>query len=357
MVTDIFKEIGGAIEGFTKPTPGQRESEEAKKEAEARLQCEARGGTWDPVRKVCILPEKKPEPTPEPTPKPKEEEVITPPKVPVPPGQIEVSTTHGPKGGTMLSIGDQTYLANLSPEEIQQVAAGQARKYGIPENAAPVGTAKLRAELQAQGQQLAADVGKFGPLGIDPTGLDVKEAVTTGIVGAIPRALGLAASGAAAGAAIGAVGGPAAPITVTSGAVIGAVGGFVSGLASSMIGNFKSQRTDTTTAQQRVLDEGKQTMKDWATLAKNDPTNRAFYLAQYNKQSALIDQAFRQMKLDTSRDVAKFETALPNLAEFNSFYSPGGERDTLNDEMLIALTAPLPEGYDLFELAERRKDE
>ncbi|KKL94853.1 hypothetical protein LCGC14_1860580, partial [marine sediment metagenome] len=52
-----------------------------------------------------------------------------------------------------------------------------------------------------------------------------------------------------------------------------------------------------------------------------------------------------------------FETALPNLAEFETFYSTGGERDSLNNEMRNALIAPVPEGYDLFELTVRRKDE
>jgi len=121
-----------------------------------------------------------------------------------------------------------------------------------------------------------------------------------------------------------------------------------------MISNFKSQRRDTTTAQQRVLDEGKQNLNDWSTLAKNDPANRAYYLAQYNKQSAQINQAYRQMKLDTSRDVTKFETALPNLAEFEAFYSQGGERDALDNEMKNSLLAQAPEGYDMMELSYRR---
>ncbi|KKK79005.1 hypothetical protein LCGC14_2837830, partial [marine sediment metagenome] len=60
---------------------------------------------------------------------------------------------------------------------------------------------------------------------------------------------------------------------------------------------------------------------DWVTLARADPSKRMEYLAKFNMQLALINQSFRQMKLDTSRDVAKFETALPNLAEFNTFYS------------------------------------
>jgi len=208
-----------------------------------------------------------------------------------------------------------------------------------------------QAEIQAQ--QLAGQVGQFQQLGVEPTGLDVGQAATQGIVGAIPRALSLAATGAAAGA----LGGSAfAGVGAVPGAIIGAVGGFVSGITSSMISNFKSQRTDTTNAQKRVLVEGKQNLNDWATLAAADPANRALYIKNFNQQLALIDQAYRQMKLDTSRDVAKFETALPELAEFEAFYMAQGERDYLVAKMYRSLGVMQdPDySYQLQELANRR---
>ena len=209
-----------------------------------------------------------------------------------------------------------------------------------------------QAELQAQ--QLARQVGQFQQLGVEPTGLDVGQAATQGIVRAIPKALGFAATGAAAGA----LGGTAVlpGVGTAGGAVIGAVAGFVSGLASSMISNFKSQRTDTTNAQKRVLDEGKQNLNDWATLAAADPANRALYIKNFNQQLALIDQAYRQMKLDTSRDVAKFETALPDLAEFEAFYMAQGERDYLVAKMHQSLGVMQdPDfSYQMQELATRR---
>ena len=142
-------------------------------------------------------------------------------------------------------------------------------------------------QAQMEAQQLAGQVGQFQQLGVEPTGLDVGQAATQGIVGAIPRALSFAATGAAAGA----LGGSAfAGVGAVPGAIIGAVGGFVSGITSSMISNFKSQRTDTTKAQKRVLDEGKQNLNDWATLAAADPANRALYIKNFNQQLALIDK-------------------------------------------------------------------
>ncbi|MCK5613221.1 hypothetical protein KAR91_65720 [Candidatus Pacearchaeota archaeon] len=311
-----------------------------------KQQCKIDGGVWDEATQTCLLT-KKVEPVVEPPPKVDATgtEVFTDPATGRPTG---ITT---PGGDSFLGI---TNLDDLARIKAQQEGK-QARIEGL---GAPVGTAQTTSDVlfrqQQQAQQLAQGVGQFNPLAIDPTGLDVAEGFTAGVIGAIPNALKLGATG----AGVGLVGGGvvAGPIGAGAGAAIGAVAGFVGGLASSMIGNFKAQRSDTTTAQQRILDEGKQTMKDWATLAKTDPANKMFYLAEFNKQSAQIDQAYRQMKLDTSRDLAKFETALPNLAEFESFYSSGGERDTLDIEMRNSLLTPVSPEYEALELSFRRRE-
>ena len=324
-----------------KPIPAQSQTPAQK--------CRARGGIWHSDRGVCVMPKDED----------KEEEKQSSGGGSFSEKSLGKVTPTTPeitldKEGNQVGITlpDGRFFGGLSQDDVQQIAAAQLEKTTLPAGTTQVGTAQRAADVQAQGQQLAGQVGQGAELGVSPTGLDVGEAAIAGVVGAIPRALGLAATGAAVGAAGGTAIAPG--VGTAAGAAIGAAAGFVSGLASSMIGNFKSQRTDTTTAQQRVLDEGKQTLKDWATLAKNDPANRASYLAEYNKQSSQINQAYRQMKLDTSRDFAKFETALPNLAEFESYYSAGGERDILDIEMRNALLTPVPEGYDLYELDYRR---
>lgn len=214
---------------------------------------------------------------------------------------------------------------------------------------------EARRRLQASGKLLAGQVGQFQQPTITPSSLDKGEALTTGVINSIPSALRLGAQAGIGAAALGAVAtAPIGGIGAVPAAIIGGTVGFVAGIVSGMLSSFKAQRTDTTTAQQRVLDEGKQTLQDWVTLASSDPVNKAKYLAQYNNQLSLIDQAYRQMKLDTSRDVAKFETALPNLAEFVTFYSTGGERDALDVEMRNALLTVSPLEYQLLELANRR---
>ena len=256
---------------------------------------------------------------------------------------------------------DGTTNLDLSPEDVNAILnnfnqiPSEVQKQGTQQ----IGTQQAQFEQQQQAQQLAGQVGDFGQLGISPTGLDKGEAAIAGITSGIPRTLGILGAAAVGGGFIGAKAGGAAGTAVAPGigTAIGATVGLVAGISASIITNFKSQRRDTTTAQQRVLDEGKQNLNDWATLAASDPANRATYVKNFNQQLALIDQAYRQMKLDTSRDVAKFETALPNLAEFETFYSTQGERDFLSARMFEALNVPQdPEFlYRMADLAERRK--
>lgn len=298
--------------------------------------CEDRGGVWDEATQTCSL-DKKPEP---PRVDPSTPETIRDVKT------GEVSGVTLPNGRTFLG---------LNADQVEQIALAREEKLRQPKGTVAGGTAQEQATKQFEGQQLAGQVGEFEQLGVSPTGLDLQEAAIEGVISGIPNSLKVIGAAIATGGVIGAaVGGPAAPVTATAGAVIGGVIASVGAISGSIISSFKGQRRDTTTAQQRVLDEGKQTMNDWVTLAKNDPGKRAFYLGQYNNVASQIDQAYRQMKLDTSQDVAKFETALPNLAEFEAFYSIGGERDALDREMTNSLTAISPEGLDMVELSQRR---
>ncbi len=302
--------------------------------SQAQIDCEGKGGTWNPETKTCTLPTA---PPPEPTPEP--------PITKLTPQERSDAITRGE-----IITTDRFGNEEILTEEARQKGLAEFGGIGAKE------ALERRQQQLAEGQRLGEEVGQFEQIGITPTGLDVGEAVTTGLVSAIPRAITLAGGAAVAGATAGLVTGGTASIPLAVGA---AAITFVGSLTSSMISNFKSQRSDTTTAQQRTLDEGKQTLQDWSTLAAADPTNRASYLGEYNKQAALIDQAYRQMKLDTSRDLAKFETAIPNLAEFESFYSEGGERDALDADIRLALIGEIPPEvveFRMIELANRRRD-
>jgi len=325
----------------------------------AKAKCLGEGGRWDEKNKVCIFPEDElglPRfPRKDFFTQSFPEEDKGPSKAP---GTLEGFTDVETGRTTGLTLPDGRTFLGLSRDEVAQIS-GAFQKRGLPEGLPRVGTAQEQVNRGFEAEQLRGQVGQFGQLPVSPTRLDFGEATTVGIINSIPRALSFAATGALAGGVVGGTAGAAAaPITgglsIPAGAALGAVGGFIDGLTSSMISNLKSQRSDTTTAQQRVLDEGKQTMKDWATLAEADPANKAFYLAQYNKVASQIDQSYRQMKLDTNRDVCKFESAIPNLAEFEAFYAPGGDIDTLDQEMRNALLSPVSPEYKMLELAQRR---
>ena len=330
-----------------------------------KKECKANGGTWDEGSQKCILPieqqsknfdinnpniTNQPETITE-TPGEQPKAKITTPEI------IKDSETGRISG---IKLPDGKTFFGISPQEAKDILANYQKTRTAPEGTLPAGTQQAQLEQQLKAQELSGQIGQFGELGVNPTGLDFEEATVAGIRGAIPRALSLAATG----AGIGIIGGgglgtailPGAGTAagVAAGAAIGAIGGFVSGISSSMLSNLRSQRTDTTTAQQRVLDEGKQNLNDWATLAGTDPANRAVYVKNFNQQLALINQAYRQMKLDTSRDVAKFETALPNLAEFETFYSTQGERDFLVQDMQNSLLQPGNTDYKMIELAQRK---
>jgi len=209
-------------------------------------------------------------------------------------------------------------------------------------------------QTQQQSQLYGSQIGQYNELGVEPTGFDYERGIISGLRDAIPRAISFAGAGAV-GGGIGvgaATGGVGAPV----GAIIGGVAGFTAGIVSSLFSDFKSQRTENINDQKRTLDEGKPVLNDWITLAASSPTDRGVAISQFNKQLARIDQAYRQMKLDTSRDTLKFESAIPDLAEFEEFYSFGGERDALIAEMKIALGVQNdPEYiYRMAELAHRK---
>ena len=313
--------------------------------ASQRASCKANGGYWDEQSNTCILAEQKPKIEPSKPTADLKTGTITP--AGQTPASNFITKSNEPRtyqGGTLTAAEFDEFKNKTIDVNNLQTSNNPNVQEAI--NQTPAGQQAIQA------QQLGSQVGQFGELGVNPTGLNYGEAATAGLVGAIPRALQYGATA----AAIGAAGGSVVPgVGNAAGAGIGFIAGFVGGITSSIISNFKSQRSDTTTAQQRVLDEGKQNLNDWATLVAADPSNAQQYVAEYNKQLALIDKAYRQMKLDTSRDLAKFETALPNLAEFEAFYSAAGERDFINFKMRQALGSPQNIDYSMIELANRRK--
>jgi len=323
------------------PTPFQLLKGEAAKSdiSEAQIDCVKKGGRWDKATQTCVLPQAK-TPIVDTAPKPLSQEEV-----------IAISKQN--EGKAVDQFGNVTEITRETQEEGKdEIERIQSQETGVGAKAA-----LAQQQAQQEGQLLAGQVGQIEPsTGIEATDLSEKEALIVGIRNSIPRALGLAvAAGSAAAVGGAAATAPLGGVGAIPAAAIGAAAGFTTGIASGLIGSMKSQRTDNTNAQQRVLDEGKQTLKDWSTMAKTDPSNRELYLTQFNRQLQIIQDAHVQMLTDTKADVAKYESAIPNLAEFNSFYSVGGERDALIRDMQISLQTPSSSDYEMLTLSERYK--
>lgn len=365
---------------------------------DSQAKCAARGGRWDPVNKRCNIPEGEtsqgtlPE-TPITTPREqaarkKEQAAVEVTEQrrtsksqaaaaeaaldqPISSTKIDTqksSVTQG-EGRTVQNgvpgvIENGVFFADQQNQQKGQVIfdeQGNATGFVRPDGTALTGLNPNEVSGLLQGGETATDVqqqpnlagqvGEFGQLGISPTGFAgdaLLGAAAQGIIPGLIRGVGAGIGVGLLGAKVGAVGGP------TGALVVGALG-FASGISSSILSEMKGQRTDNTNAQQRVLDEGKQVLSDWITFAEANPSQKEFALKGFNQQLSLIQQAHRQMKLDTQRDLLKFESAVPNLAEFTAFYSPSGERDVYSDEMRIAMSQPSPIDTRMLDLFNRRK--
>ena len=202
--------------------------------------------------------------------------------------------------------------------------------------------------FQQETRELTGQIGQFERLPVEPTGYEVGEALLKGGVEGIPRAIstiaGLnilsGATGAAGGQSAGAKGLGGIPKVSPFLAAATALG-FV---ADSLTSDFKDQRRDMAERPRVVLQDGKTALGVWVTEVASDPANRVSHLAEFNKQLALIDQAYRQVKLDTAKDPLLFDRNADLLADFGSFYDPGSERDQVLAQMQAALaTDPDPD--------------
>ncbi len=364
-----------------------RKVQEAAIEAGDRADCLAKGGKWDPQTKTCVLPGQEFNINIE---KALQAEPLTPPQETTqeeikgefdtikggfvteegqvfptdnpnfrPSRQTDQNITFNQDGTVTLSSPDGEAVT-LTQEEYDTFRGGGGNVTAAVQQARSLPNVE-----QFQAQQLAGQVGQFQDLSVSPTGFDFGEAGIVGLAEGIPSSIGWIGStlagagglgfalggigrGAAAGATRGAIAGPKGAI------ILGVAGAAISVLASltqSAMNNLEQQRRDMTASQIRVLTEGKQVLNQFATQAAADPANRIFYLSQFNRQLALINQAYRRLKLDTQRDVLKFETAVPDIYEFEVFFNDG-ERDALVTDMQRAILGQIPPEEINFRMAE-----
>ncbi len=321
---------GNILKDFVKRVTPQRD--------EAQLRCEAQGGTWDPVNKVCILPTKEPEPA-------KQADIQ---KTPVQPSSPEVfRNQQGELSGFTDPRTGQTFLG-ASPEEVRRATGDILQKTQLPEGTQLVGTAQSQAEEQQRLQQIAGQVGQVGPLtAAEQADINLSQALTAGAARVLPGLAG----GAAAGAVVGGV--PSAGIGAPLGAAVGAAAGAVTGFTSGVLSNIKEQQRGELQAADVELKNARTNMRQLAMLATQDPANADIYVSQYKDQLTRVHQARRQTQAEVAGDFNAFmEDGREQLADFDSFLQPGGIADIYGQKLSIALSTGTPLSFNGEELLE-----
>lgn len=248
------------------------------------------------------------------------------------------------------TIPDGRTFLGLSPDEVRKLSGQQADIAETPRGAVEASDAAAQREQAALGAQLAGQVGQIDPAIVaqaQAQGVDIEQALKSGVAGVIPSLVGGAAGGAVLGAGVGAVGG--AGVGAIPGAVIGGVGGAVTGLTRGIISNLKGQTGDTISTTATGLREREQNLRALIQDTNSNPSNAARNLALFNEQLALIDRDYSRLNLETQRDLNKFlgQDGTPELARFEIFNNVGGARELLIRDMQTALLNPNPTKFSL----------
>lgn len=273
-------------------------------QSSAERECIAKGGKWDPINKVCVMPQinftdvsKKP----------------VEPEVKLQNPEIFKSSETGRLSGIEVPNGN-TYLG-LGPEEVNKIAESESQKAAIPEGTALAGTTKNTIQQQQTIQKLM-QLTQQGLLtsneldviaGANP---DLKEALGAGVVSAAPGIV----AGAVTGATVGALGGP---IGIVGGAIIGGIGSFLIGLR----GNLKAQQSGEFAADQTALTKGERYLRGLITDTNQNPQNAAENIALFYQTLNLIDAAHAKTYKDSQENLNRFlgNDGTPQLAKFETF--------------------------------------
>ena len=108
--------------------------------------------------------------------------------------------------------------------------------------------------------------------------------------------------------------------------------------------NIRSQTKDLIALNTNTLVQGRKNLNAIIDLANQHPEMATSLLGDFNMQLALIEQANANIKLQSQKNVNKFVgvDGKVELAKFEMFNTPAGERQRLEQQMQIALLAPNP---------------
>jgi len=225
-----------------------------------------------------------------------------------------------------ITLPDGRTFLGLGPEDVNQVAQGEAARVARPANTQPVGTAQNQLNTQLRNQKLVelAQQGLLTPeefQGITGASLDVKQALGAGAIGVLPGLAGGAATGLLAGAVGGATAGAAAGGFVTpAAAALGALGA-LSGFLLAARSSIKGQQTGEFAADQAALTKGERMLRSLITDTNTNPQNAPENIALFYQTLNMIDAAHMKTWKDSQEDLNRFlgNDGTPQLAKFTTF--------------------------------------
>jgi len=306
----------------------------SKKAPDTRRQsCEAQGGTWDPVKEICIPKEE-----------PKEE----------PKTETTKRTPPQPKRGTLVT-GEQGRVAGFINSKGQFVADRETaiaiRQKEIAEENILKGTktAEQKATEFRQAQQLQQAIAKIGQVGeltpAEEADINFSQAAAAGAAGVIPGLIGGATTGALVGGVAG--GGVGSTITAPVGAALGAAAGATTSFFSGIIANIKEQQRGELQAARIELTNAQKNMRQLAMLATQDPANADIFISQYNAQLTRVHQSRRQTQAEVQGDLnAWMEDGREQLTQFDDFLRADGVAEIYGQKLAIALQRGTPLSTD-----------
>jgi len=266
---------------------------EKKKAAEDKKikACYEAGGKWDAVNLKCVFP--KAEITEG------EEAEVSPALTPAGTletfGDVDTGRTTG-----IVTPGGETFLGDISQDELSNIAEIEAQKAAIPENIAPVGTAAAIQKEAIKKLNLASQVGKIDfatAMELDELGINWKEAFLAGTSSIVPSALTYGGTAAAAGAVATAPAGGAGAVPAGAiGAAVGVIKGFYSGVSS----NIKAQKGDLISGKRTELTARQKAMKNYISAANANSADADEFLQAYIMEKSLIRQDYNSLNKEAN---------------------------------------------------------
>jgi len=242
------------------------------------------------------------------------------------------------KGQITAVLADGKFLPFGNDSEARRFLQRRLQKLTTPEGAIEVGEARQKEAILKATQK----IGKLTPeqlvsvQGAAEAPIDVRQAVTAGLVPNAPSIISRTAAGATAGGVAGAIGGLG--IGAIPAAIIGGSVGFISAVYSGIQKNIETQKKGEIGASQDVLSFGIRNMRQLAQLATQDPANADKYINQYNQQLLLIHRAREQIKVETDENLDKYiEDGTDIISDFNLVLDENGLADIYGQRLDVAL--------------------